>query len=511
MTPTRSDVEYEVWTLPGTSFNITYPLGLLHEVDFLVNDGYRRIPHGGIEVGGLLIGQCDENSAHIEAFRTIECEHAAGPSFVLSERDLAGLRDQLDGLKDDPELGGMTAVGWFVAHTRSTLEMNDRESALFDRLFPGPGKITLLIKPERFQPTRFGFLARGADGHVQRDATQQAIVLPLSGRARRAVEPIPEPLAEAIPMPAVGPPEEAIPEPLPQPSADPIAAPAAEVIAEAVAEPVEEPVAEMAPQLFPEPEPIAEVSEAAPEAVPQPVAEPAPEPVAEPMPEPAAKIEETAELIPQAPPAVPEIGSEPLEKPLREPENRLTRVPRPSSLPSIEEIRRRRSLQSAPAFDARSTHQQITRKLRQQGSRSKTRLGIVLFLAAALGCAVGYWGYLQLPSAVIPLSIRSEPSSLLVSWPPDQTRDAVSAAIRVDDGDPVPLSPEDKSAGETEITAVSTNIKIELIAQHWMRDSRGIVRYVRATKTEPPAAPVIENAPEPNSRSRHSRKSRSRT
>lgn len=508
MTPARSDVEYEVWTLAGASFTITYPIGLLHEIDFLVNDGYRRIPHGGIEIGGLLIGRSDESSAHIEAFRIIECEHAAGPSFVLSERDLAGLRDQLEGLKADPDLEGLTVIGWFVAHTRSALQMNDRESALFERLFPGRGKITLLIKPERFQPTRFGFLVRGADGHVQRDATQGAIILPLSGRARRAVEPVPEAIVAPLPEPVLEPTEKAAPEPISPPVAEPVAEPAPAVIAEAVSEPIEEPIPEVVPESVPEPqrEPVEAIQEPIPEADPHEDAEPATEIVAESIPEPVAKAEEPLQSTPESPLPEPETESKPIERPQAAAETRLTKVPRASSLPSIEEIRRRRSLQSAPAFDALSAHQQITRRLRQEGSRSKARLGIVLFLAAALGCAVGYWGYLQLPSAIIPLSIRSEPSSLLVSWPPDQTRDAVYAAIRVDDGDPVPLSPEDKGAGETEITAVTGNVKIELIAQHWMRDSRGIVRYVRAAKPEPPAAPVIENPSAPNSRSRHYRR-----
>ena len=33
---------------------------LFHEIDFVVNEGYRKIPHGGIEEGGLLFGAIDE-------------------------------------------------------------------------------------------------------------------------------------------------------------------------------------------------------------------------------------------------------------------------------------------------------------------------------------------------------------------------------------------------------------------------------------------------------------------
>ena len=43
------------------------------------------------------------------------------------------------------------------------------------------------MKPERFQPTLFGFLVRGADGKMPRDASQDAVILPLPGRAGRSM------------------------------------------------------------------------------------------------------------------------------------------------------------------------------------------------------------------------------------------------------------------------------------------------------------------------------------
>jgi hypothetical protein len=107
------------------------------------------------------------------------------------------------------------------------------------------------------------------------------------------------------------------------------------------------------------------------------------------------------------------------------------------------------------------------------------RLFLVLPLAALLGCAVGYWGYLQLPSPIIPLKARGLSRSVLVSWPPEDTRNAVYAAIRVNDATPLLLSSEEKAAGQVELGA-SPDIKVELIARKWMRDSRGIVRFVKA-------------------------------
>jgi len=403
MTPALTDVDFAIWSAPGTPFRVLYPPALFQEIDFVVNEGYRSIPYGGVEIGGLLFGRKGPMPARIEAFRTIECEHVFGPSFVLSERDLTALGDQIKGAETDLELSGLECIGWFISHTRKSLAMDDRESALFDRFFPEAGKLTLLIKPERFKPTRFGFVVRGADGRIEKDVTQHAIILPLSGRtAREANAPIPS---------------------IPAPLEKPVAPPA----------------------------PIAEAEK--------------------PVPSPA-----TAEAV-----------------------TSLATLPARSAPPPIEEMRRRLSahLQSAQLapFDARSTHEQSTRRMRERGTRSDARPAIALVMAAALGCAVGCWGYLQLPSAIIPLSIRSQPPTLLVSWPPQQTRDAAYAAIRVDDGEPVALSSAEKSAGEAAIGAATGNIKIEVIAQHWMRDSRGIARYVTALKSATPARPPLAASP----------------
>jgi hypothetical protein len=104
---------------------------------------------------------------------------------------------------------------------------------------------------------------------------------------------------------------------------------------------------------------------------------------------------------------------------------------------------------------------------------------MILMIAAALGCAVGYWAYLQLPSPVILLSVKDQPNALLVTWAPEQTREAVYAAIRVDDGPPVLLSADDRANGTTNVPANNESVKIELIIRHWLRDSRGIIRYLR--------------------------------
>src|SRR4051812_2561511 len=115
--------ERAVWTAPGGSSTVTYSLPLFHEIDFAVNEGYRKISHGGVEVGGLLFGSLDKDGARIEAFRPIACDHASGPSFLLSESDLERLVVQLDAAPSDPELAPWRPIGWFLSRTRSPLQL----------------------------------------------------------------------------------------------------------------------------------------------------------------------------------------------------------------------------------------------------------------------------------------------------------------------------------------------------------------------------------------------------
>jgi hypothetical protein len=432
-----TSVAYATWTQPGTQFAVSYSLAVFHEIDFVVNEGYRRIPHGGIEVGGVLFGRREGRSVRLEAFRNIECEHASGPSFTLSERDVASLKEQLANAASDPELEGLQAVGWFIAHTRSELRMNEREAALFDELFPNPGSITLLIKPERFQPTRFGFLIREPDGRVGLDATEHAIILPLPGRADRT------PGSDAIP-------------PLPAASTE-RPAPESSIENEGRRDLPAEPKQGSSERLSAEP---------------------------------TRTISHRLSMALSRQPLLPETPPEALSAYARESAGASTEaLVKTRALPALEEIRRVRAaeLQTGQLHPGEPKYQ--IRPGKQSRKRLGVRLPTALLIAAALGCALGYWAYQRLSPTAIPLTIEPRPSTLLLSWPVEETRDSGSAVLKIDDGNPMPLTPEQRNAGEAEISVAGDNLKIELIVSHRIGDARGIVRYVRASKPPFPENP----------------------
>lgn len=450
MTSKEAEADYAFWSSPDQSVTVTYSLELFHEIDFEVNEGFRRIPHGGIEIGGLLFGRSAAAGIRVQAFRPIDCEHATGPSFTLSERDLDELQKQINRAAADPELAGMELAGWFIAHTRTPLRLTDRELATFERFFPKRNQITILIKPERFQPTRFGFLARNVDGSIERDASSAAVILPLPGRGSRGAN---GPIA-SIPAPA----EKQHP-----------SAPA----------PVERTTAQVSQSEVATPK--SNFSERPKPDIPPSVQSPGPAFTAEP-PAPSNRHGITRPRTNGTPAETPSIPSISVDTSETEPVTSLTTIPKEKRLSSISDIRQRRS-----------AYAQSRRESQADEDESRTyyaRLVLMLVLAAALGCAAGYWAYRQLPAPVVPLSVRPEASSLVVTWPTKQTSQAAYAAIRVNDGAQQPLSSDEKMAGAARITPPApANVKVELIVQHWMRDSRGIVRYL---STVPPTAPPPE-------------------
>lgn len=193
---TPDDVDpYASWTESSTGFTVNYSLPVFHEIDFVVNEGFRRIPHGGIESAGLLLGECGPDSIRIDGFLPIECSHAFGPAFLLSGEDIATLRSQINN-----QTSAQQTVGWFISHSRSQLVMTEQESSLANSLF-GTWSITVLVKPEKFKATQFAFFI----GTDDRDGTGKSFALPLVSRRNRSVTPTLKPIGDTKIIPEARP------------------------------------------------------------------------------------------------------------------------------------------------------------------------------------------------------------------------------------------------------------------------------------------------------------------
>ena len=201
------DLEYGRWTIPGHRLNIEYALSVLEQLRIDSIDGLNKVPHGGIEIGGVLFGVRGGDRVRILASRSIACEYALGPSFVLSEKDQAGLREMLEASRKDPDLKGMEPVGWYHAHTRSGVCLTERNLELYNRFFPEPWQIALVIRPANFSPTTAGFFFHEPDGKIHAESSYlEFTVAPLS-RVEKEPERQDIAIATSAPEPEPEPPE----------------------------------------------------------------------------------------------------------------------------------------------------------------------------------------------------------------------------------------------------------------------------------------------------------------
>ena len=159
------------WTAGGQNLTITYSRAVLDEIRIQATEGFARMRHGGVEVGGVLFGTHREGCLRILAGQPMSCAYAYGPRFVLSEQDEAALADLLQSCAADPDLAGLEPVGWYHSHTREEICLSDADVRLFDRFFPLPWQVALVVRPGILTPTRAGFFFREPDGALRTDAS----------------------------------------------------------------------------------------------------------------------------------------------------------------------------------------------------------------------------------------------------------------------------------------------------------------------------------------------------
>lgn len=158
---------YGLWQAEARPGAIEYSHIVMSDIAAFAEDGMHRLSRGGIEVGGILFGSRNGMSIKIEAWRPILCEHARGPSFLLSPKDEKGFAKLLSEFGADPGLKGYEVLGWFHSHTRSEICLTDEDLQFYDRYFAYRWQVALVLKPKRHEHVRAGFFVRELGGAVR--------------------------------------------------------------------------------------------------------------------------------------------------------------------------------------------------------------------------------------------------------------------------------------------------------------------------------------------------------
>ncbi|MDP3001346.1 MAG: hypothetical protein Q8N47_27935 [Bryobacterales bacterium] len=149
---------------PGEAIVVECLPTVMEQIHAEVAEAFYSAPRGGVETGGVLFGAHEGSRVVIFAARPLRCEHASGPSFVLSANDVARLSEMLQTHNRDSGLAGMGVVGWYHSHTRSEIDLTEADLEIHNRFFPEPWQVALVLRPATMRPTRVCFFFREANG-----------------------------------------------------------------------------------------------------------------------------------------------------------------------------------------------------------------------------------------------------------------------------------------------------------------------------------------------------------
>jgi proteasome lid subunit RPN8/RPN11 len=175
------DSAIRTWSAPHCPYTVEYSARVLDDIRLAVVDAFFSLPKGGAEIGGILLGKYADHKVSVLDHHALDCEHAMGPSFMLSPKDIESLTQLIE--KANSSGVGLSVVGWYHSHTRSDIFLSQADQEIHQRFFPEPWQTALVIKPHTFEPARGGFFFREADGSIKGEASPMEFLMePLAVR-----------------------------------------------------------------------------------------------------------------------------------------------------------------------------------------------------------------------------------------------------------------------------------------------------------------------------------------
>jgi len=115
----------------------------VRDIRTLAIAGFAALPRRGVEVGGILFGDTDDDRVLIASFEEAPCEHRYGPSYALSLDDQARLSALLAARRGS----ALPVVGFFRSFTSRDPVIEEADEAFVREHFPAGDFIFLLLRP----------------------------------------------------------------------------------------------------------------------------------------------------------------------------------------------------------------------------------------------------------------------------------------------------------------------------------------------------------------------------
>jgi hypothetical protein len=171
--PGTATTPFYVWKPAEQPISVQLQFEVVDRVLLEVMRGFGAVPKRGAEVGGILLGTAERRDGRIlvnvEDFEPVECDHAAGPSYILSEEDRAAFKQTVERWKAGPDRR-IYAVGYYRGHTRDGICLAAEDLSLLQEFLPEATAIALIVKPYATKVSMAGIFFREG-GQFKADAS----------------------------------------------------------------------------------------------------------------------------------------------------------------------------------------------------------------------------------------------------------------------------------------------------------------------------------------------------
>ena len=111
--------------------SLAVPKRLMAQIWAQVYQGMRTLAHGGLEVGGLLVGPKADAGRVVDGIITLPIEYRHGPSFQMSSSDLDNVVLAIESVQGDPL---KTVVGLYRSRTRGDGTLRESDYEILDAI-----------------------------------------------------------------------------------------------------------------------------------------------------------------------------------------------------------------------------------------------------------------------------------------------------------------------------------------------------------------------------------------
>ncbi|MDP9055264.1 MAG: hypothetical protein M3N93_13340 [Acidobacteriota bacterium] len=153
---------------PRPPLRIEYTAPAMRQIRERACEGLIAAPRVAFGVGGLLLGVVDKQDVRLLESIEIPCSHSAGPSFQLNADEMREAREMIAEAEAASRSGSsrVSVIGWYCSRTRGDVRLSETDLHLFDELFPAPGAIALVVRPDASGPMRAAFFYRNHTGAI---------------------------------------------------------------------------------------------------------------------------------------------------------------------------------------------------------------------------------------------------------------------------------------------------------------------------------------------------------